>query len=113
MNWWWRRFMLSRVGIIITLALALLLFLWLGPQQSLSNTPTSALPHGTDGAVALGPSGTKHATPNPGQSKKAAPAATASYPVLPSLPPGFSPTPTPNPTPTPTACPTPTPNPAP
>src|SRR5947208_7545713 len=106
--------MLSRVGIIITLALALLLFLWLGPQQSLLNSPTgSTLPTGTSGAVALDPSATKHATPNPGQAKKATPAATASFPVLPSLPPGYSPTPTPNPTPTPTVGATPTPTPAP
>src|SRR5438067_1218605 len=102
--------MLSRVGIIITLALALLLFLWLGPQQSLLNSPTgSTLPTGTSGAVALDPSATKHATPNAGQAKKATPAATASFPVLPSLPPGYSPTPTPNPTPTPIPTPTPTP----
>src|SRR5437763_5971497 len=106
--------MLSRVGIIITLALALLLFLWLGPQQSLLNSPTgSTLTTGTSGAVALDPSATKHATPNPGQAKKATPTPTASYPVLPSLPPGFSPTPTPNPTPTPTAGATPTPTPTP
>src|SRR5438128_1137027 len=106
--------MLSRVGIIITLALALLLFLWLGPQQSLSNTPAgSTSPSGTNGAVALNPSATKHATPNPGQAKKTTPTATPSYPVLPSLPPGFSPTPTPNPTPTPSAGATPTPTPAP
>ena len=110
--------MLSRLGIIITLALALLLFLWLGPQQSLSNTPAgSTSPSGTNGAVALNPSDTKHSTPNPGQAKKATPTPTSSYPVLPSLPPGFSPTPTPNPTPTPTpgatVTPTPTPTPAP
>src|SRR5207249_846928 len=110
--------MLSRLGIIITLALALLLFLWLGPQQSLSNTPAgSTSPSGTNGAVALNPSDTKHSTPKPGQAKKATPTPTYSYPVLPSLPPGFSPTPTPSTTPRPTpgatVTPTPTPTPAP
>src|SRR5436305_8513899 len=110
--------MLSRLGIIITLALALLLFLWLGPQQSLSNTTAgSTSPSGTNGAVALKPSDTKHSTPNPGQAKKATPTPTTSFPVLPSLPPGYPPTPTPNPSPTPTpgttVTPTPTPTPAP
>src|SRR5439155_1430384 len=58
-----------------------------------------------------------HATPNPGQAKKATPMPTVSFPVLPTLPPGYSPTPTPIPTPTPTpgatTTPTPTPGPPP
>src|SRR5205823_6114234 len=108
--------LLSRVGIIVTLALALLLFLWLGPQQSLSNTPAgSTLPSGSTSQSGTASPSAKHATPNPGQAKKATPMPTVSFPVLPTLPPGYSPTPTPIPTPTPTtgATPTPTPTPGP
>src|SRR5919109_1556298 len=100
-----------------------LLFLWLGPQQSLLNMPTSsasttASPSATGGSVALAPTASGKKTP-PGQAKKTTPTATPSYPVLPSLPPGYSPTPTPSATPTATPIPsasqsaTPTPTPAP
>src|SRR5438067_2348902 len=106
--------MLSRLGIIITLALALLLFLWLGPQQSLSNTPAgSTSPSGTNGAVALNPSDTKHSTPNPGQAKKATPTPTPTPIPTASPTPTATPKPTVTPTPTPTATPAPTPTPTP
>lgn len=108
--------MLSRLGVIITLAICVMLFLWLGPQQSLSNTPAGAsrttTQSASSSAVAMAtPTGKK--TP-PGQAKKATPTPTTTYPV-PSLPWTYSPTPTPTstatPTPTPTSTATPTPTP--
>ncbi|HEV3096667.1 MAG TPA: hypothetical protein VG104_05945 [Candidatus Dormibacteraeota bacterium] len=110
----------------------LLLFLWLGPQQALSNgaaalrspsatnkavalapspSPTAHLTAASHGAKpkATGPAGPK-ATATPGPT--VTPTPTVSIPALPTLPPIFptaSPTPTPAPTPTPTAGPTPTP----
>src|SRR5256885_1230111 len=98
----------------------LLLFLWLGPQQLLPNVVTSSgLPQlsatGTPDSLPVGQPGSQQATANhtaPGQARKVSPTPTPSFPILPSLPPGYSPTPTPAATPTPTAVPTATPTPS-
>src|SRR2546427_3684122 len=98
----------------------LLLFLWLGPQQSLPNVATSSgLPQlstsGTPGSLPVGQPGSQQATANhtpPGQAKNASPTPAPSFPILPSLPPGYSPSPTPVATPTPTAAPTASPTPS-
>src|SRR5919204_3489758 len=101
----------SRLGVIGALLLMLALFLWLGPQQSLLNLPTgstapSASASGTHSSVAMASPTTSTKRTPPGQAKKTTPTPTPSYPILPSLPPGYSPTPTPVAMPTPTPTPT-------
>lgn len=95
----------NRIGVMIILGLCLLVFLWLGPRQSLS---------AGQNAVALAPS----STPSPShgnataKAKKPKPTPTPSIPVLPSVPWIFNPSPSPSPTAsassTPTATPIPT-----
>src|SRR5205823_699377 len=115
---------LSRLAIIVTLIACFLIFLVLGPKQSVQTTSSAstspsgaASPSETHGAVALATPSKARPTP-PGQAKKTTPTPTPiATPtptpiVLPTLPPIFpTPTPTPIATPTPTPRPTPTPGP--
>jgi hypothetical protein len=92
---------MGRLGIVVTLILMILMFLWLGPRESLPNLtsvsgfPSLLEPSHANGSGA-GSGGNQPSIKNsPGQPAKGKPTPAPSFPVLPTLPPGYNPTPTP------------------